>query len=96
MKELPTIFAAYKTLLETHIATKTTAPFFHEKSAEFYELAFKVFHSISEREQDVGEGSTVSCEEGAKTAYEALETLKDTVESLVRKDNTVGMDNLLR
>lgn len=90
------IFNLYKMVLLAHIGTKTNDPLFHEKSAGFYELLFDVFHTISEKKQDIGLDESLDCEIARKTSYDALEKAKEIVGSMISKDNSIGMDNLLR
>lgn len=79
-----------------HIQTKTTNSQFHEKSQEFYELLFDVFHNISEKRVDIELDTVPDDEESIKRAYDAIEEAKTIIESMVKDDNSVGMDNLLR
>lgn len=93
---LDQVFALYKKALLAHIATKGTASQFHEKSAEFYEAIFDVFHAVSEKRQDLGLSEPMDCEEAGKEAYDALSETLSIVEDLIKEKNSVGMDNLLR
>ena len=93
---LDQVFALYKKALLAHIATKGTASQFHEKSAEFYEAIFDVFHAVSEKRQDLGLSEPMDCEEAGKVAYDALSETLSIVEDLIKEKNSVGMDNLLR
>ena len=79
-----------------HIQTKTTNSQFHEKSQEFYELLFDVFHNLSEKRVDIALDTVPDDEESIKRAYDAIEEAKTIIESMVKDDNSVGMDNLLR
>ena len=93
---LDQVFALYKKALLAHIATKGTASQFHEKSAEFYEAIFDVFHAVSEKRQDLGLSEPMDCGEAGKVAYDALSETLSIVEDLIKEKNSVGMDNLLR
>ena len=94
--ELNQIFALYKRVLLAHIATKGTDSQFHEKSAEFYEAIFEVFHAVSEKRQDIGIDPPMDCEEAAKQAHDSLTETLSILERLIKQNNSVGMDNLLR
>ncbi len=95
-KRLDEVFSLYKTVLLAHIGTKTDEPLFHEKSADFYEVLFKVFHLVSEKRQDVKADEPYDCEEAVNDSVSALERALEIVEDMVSEKNTVGMDNLLR
>lgn len=90
------IFALYKLVLLNHIRTKTTCPLFHEKSEDFYNLLFDVFHEIMEKRQDLWLDETADENTAYKSTYEAIEKVKTSLESMVKESNSVGMDNLLR
>jgi len=90
------LFQLYKTVLLAHIRTKTTDQLFHQKSEWFYELLFEVFHTISEKNQDIGVDKAGDCDILAQQAYDAIEEAKTIVESMVKDKNSVWMDNLLR
>ena len=95
-KRIDSIFTAYKTVLLAHIGTKTNEPFFHEKSAEFYDLLFKAFHTVSEKRQDTGADAPMECETAISDTVSALESALASIESMISEKNTVGTDNLLR
>lgn len=90
------LFELYKQVLLAHIQTKTTCPLFHEKSADFYELLFDVFHEISEKRQDNEVDAPGNEEALIQSTYDAIEEAKSIVEGMVKEKNSVGMDNLLR
>lgn len=90
------LFQAYKRMLELHIATKTTSVTFHETSAKFYELLFDVFHTISEKNQDLEKEVAMDCKEASEEAYKLLEEAKSEIETMIKEDNSFWMDNLLR
>ena len=90
------LFNLYKNVLLAHINTKTTEPFFHQKSEEMYDLMFKVFHLVSEKRQDNEIDSSGDCDEHIQTTYDSLNKAKDILEGMVKEKNSVGMDNLLR
>lgn len=91
------IFKLFKVILDAHIKTKTVNSQFHEKSQEFYEVAFNIYHELFEKMMDTEAIEPPS--DPAKTmndAYFALESIKEILNTMVKKKNTVGMDNLLR
>lgn len=90
------LFELYKRVLIAHILTKTNKPLFHEKSAEFYELLFEIFHSISEKRQDIMVDAPGECDVLVKETYDSLEEAKKIIEGMVGEKNSIGMDNLLR
>ncbi len=90
------LFNLYKQVLLAHIQTKTTCPLFHEKSAAFYELLFEVFHTISEKRQDLGLDKAPDEYQLVKQTYDNIEKAKASLEAMVKEKNSVGMDNLLR
>lgn len=92
-KKLKEIFDS---LLLTHIGTKTTASRFHEKSAEWYEFALEVRHSIGEKLQDIEVMDPISCDDASDQAYKDLEDLKNTLISMCKENKDIGMDNLIR
>jgi len=89
------LFEAFKKVLEIHIKTKTYDSQFHEKTKEFYELLFDVFHQISEKEVDISEKSDVS-DEVYNEVYDLIEDVKNMIEDKVAEKNSIWMDNLLR
>lgn len=90
------LFQLYKTVLLAHIQTKTTESQFHEKSQEFYELLFEVFHLISEKRVDLELDEVKDCDILIQDTYNAIEEAKTIVYDMVKEDNSIGMDNLLR
>lgn len=90
------IFEIYKQILSAHIKTKTTCPLFHEKSADFYELIFDIFHTISEKRQDIEIDMTWDEEVLKRQTYDNLEEVKSIIESMINANKNIGMDNLLR
>jgi regulator of replication initiation timing len=90
------IFPIFESLLISHIATKTSYSQFHEKSAEFYELAFDCFHLIGEKMQDLGLKDALDDEDAVNQSYKDLMDLKDALNEMVKEKNSVWMDNLLR
>lgn len=90
------LFNLYKRVLLAHIMTKTTNSQFHEKSEEFYDLLFKCFHLISEKEQDIWLADAWDCEEHIDDTYNTLEEAKVIIEARIKQKNSVWMDNLLR
>jgi hypothetical protein len=89
------LFELFKVVLLAHIKTKTVDSLFHEKSQAFYELLFDCFHQISEKEQDISPNME-DAEPLISDTYDALEEAKTIIEKMVKNDNTIGMDNLLR
>jgi translation initiation factor 2 alpha subunit (eIF-2alpha) len=58
------VFDIFKELLaEIHIPTKTTDTQFHKDSEEAYELAFDIFHLVSEMNQDIEKDPSVDEDE---------------------------------
>lgn len=90
------LFELFKIVLLAHIQTKTVCPLFHEKSQDFYELLFDCFHQISEKKQDIEEDKPGNEEELIQSTYDSIEEAKKIIEDMVKEDNTIGMDNLLR
>lgn len=90
------LFEAYKRVLEAHIYTKTKDPVFHDKSAWFYELLFEVFHSISEKKQDIETWKDVDCDFLKQRTYDDIEMVKNELIKYIELNESVGMDNLLR
>jgi len=96
MKLYEKIFPIFESLLIAHIATKTSYSQFHEKSAEFYELAFDCFHLIGEKMQDLELKDALDNEDVFNQSYKDLIDLKDALNEMVKEKNSVGMDNLIR
>ena len=90
------LFQLYKIVLLAHIRSKTVDSVFHAKSEEFYELLFEVFHTISEKNQDMGVDPAGNEDLLIQQTYDAIEEAKTIVESMVKDKNSVGTDNLLR
>jgi hypothetical protein len=94
--KLDRIFRLFRSVLDAHIGTKGVDSLFHEKSAAFYEAIFSAYHLISEKEQDIEQSKPIDCQKAAETAYGALEEAKGIVEDMVKDNDGIGMDNLLR
>lgn len=92
-KQLKDIFDS---LLATHIATKSTASQFHEKSSEWYEFALEVRHSIGEKFQDIEQNDPIGCDDASDQAYNNLCDLKCTLETMAKENKDIWLDNLLR
>lgn len=90
------LFSLFKQVLIAHIETKTTCPTFHDKSQEFYELLFDVFHQISEKRQDTEEDMPQMEETLIQQTYDNIEKAKLIIEWMVKEKNSIWMDNLLR
>jgi hypothetical protein len=90
------LFQLYKQVLIAHIQTKTVEPLFHEKSQDFYELLFDVFHSVSEKKQDIELDQPADCETAVNTTYDALIETKGILKDMIRNNDSIGIDNLLR
>ena len=90
------LFNLYKQVLIAHIQTKTTDSLFHERSQDFYETLFEVFHAISEKRQDTEEDESGDCKTLTEQTYDNLEEAKSIVEDMVGDNNSIWMDNLLR
>lgn len=90
------LFALYKSLLDTHIATKTSYPLLHSHLEGAYEFAFDCFHTISEKLQDTEKSKPMDDEKAVQLAYKNIEELKSLLESMVKEKQSIGMDNLLR
>lgn len=97
MKIMDKLFKIYKTILDIHIKIKTVDKVFHEFTADAYELAFDMFHLISEKRQDLEIDKPVEMlEESENEVYDQLEKAKIELEEMIWETNTYGMDNLLR
>lgn len=90
------IFEIYKQILSAHIKTKTVCPLFHEKSADFYELLFDIFHEISEKRQDIEVDMPWDEKALIQQTYDNLEETKSIIEEMINSNKNIGMDNLLR
>ena len=95
-KNIARLFEIYKLILLAHIETKTVFSQFHEKSQEFYETLFEVFHTISEKRQDLGIDDPADEETIAQETCDNIDEAKKIVCDMIKGKNTVGMDNLLR
>ena len=91
-----TLLDAYIRLTLWHIRVKTVWSQIHEKSEEWYDFAFDVFHSILEKKQDLGLDDPADEDTIANDLYSNIETIVSTLEKMVKEKNSVGMDNLLR
>lgn len=96
MDRIERLFELYKQVLLAHIQTKTVEPLFHEKSEAFYELLFDVFHTISEKRQDNETDEPGDCDILIQETYDNIEEARKIVEEMVKENNSIGMDNLLR
>ena len=91
------IFEIYKRLLEIHILTKTTDKnWFHSDTATAYEWAFSLFHKVEELKQDLEIDEPVEVEEVSQEAYDLVEELKWIVQTMVKDNKDIAMDELLR
>lgn len=95
-KSVDSLFDLFKTTLDAHVGTKTNDSTFHDKSKGFYELLFECYHAVKEREQDLEACKPTDPEVAAAAAYDSLEEAKEIVGDLIKRDNSFGMDNLLR
>lgn len=86
----------YLIVLMDHIKTKTTCTTFHQKSESFYELLFEVFHTIMEKKQDLGLDDPSSEESAFESTNKALNDTKSMLEKMIKDNESIGMDNLLR
>ena len=86
----------YLKLLDLHIKTKTVCPLFHEKSQDWYELAFDIFHEISEKRQDIEIDSPIDIDQAHQEGYDTIESIKNELDKMIKWSNSYGMDNLLR
>jgi hypothetical protein len=98
MKTYQSALRAFETTFSCHIGTKTTDPLFHDVSEGVYEALFDIAHTIGEKGEDtnspIGEESTAELH---KKAYDAVESLKNTLEEAVKSGTlSVGTDNLYR
>lgn len=96
MGDLNRVFELYKQILDAHIKTKTVCTTFHQKSEWFYDLAFEVFHSISEKMQDIQVEAPGDEEELKRRAYNNIEEIKNIVWAMIASKQSYWMDNLLR
>ena len=83
-------------LLQIHIESKTTGTQFHKDTEKAYELAFDVFHLLSEMRQNLWLDENTDCEESGQEAYDLLEEMKSFVYDLAASNKDVGYDNLIR
>ncbi len=91
------IFQIYKRLLEIHILTKTTDKnWFHKDLETAYENAFDVFHKVDELKQDLEIEKSSTVESVATEAYELQEELKKLIQVMVKSNEDIAMDELLR
>jgi hypothetical protein len=57
---------------------------------------FDIFHQISEKNQDTDIDTPIGCEEASSSAIHILETVQKELDTMIKKENSFGMDNLLR
>lgn len=95
-KLLLQVFELFHVLFDTHIRTKTTDRLFHEDSAQFYEAAFEAYHKIYERLIDLWMMPSLNCEEARTQNLAKMVELLDKITAAVDKNNSIGLDNLLR
>ncbi len=96
MENLKKLFDIYRQLLLIHIGTKTVDNTFHKFTEWLYELLFDIFHTISEKNQDIWDAEALDCEKAKKDAYELVEDAKALLSDMIEENNSYGMDNLLR
>ena len=87
----------YVEALKIHIGTKTKCNVFHEFTQDIYEWLFDVFHSISEKLEDINEWEyTVSdLDKSKQRIYDIVEEIKTELED-IKWDYTTWFDNLTR
>ena len=90
------ILPIHNNLLNLHIDTKTVCSQFHEKSADGYEFAFDLYHTVREKRVDLWLDKPEYEEKAYKQYYDYLMSIKIILENMVKEKNSVGMDNLLR
>ena len=90
------LLSLYTKMLKLHIGTKTTDLLFHQASEWFYDLGFKLFHTISEKRQDLGLDPSIDFDDAGSSAMSILEAQKEIIEGMIKEKNSAGMDNLLR
>lgn len=94
---MPEVFDIFqKLLVDIHIPTKTENTQFHKDSEQAYELAFDIFHLVSEMNQDIEEDRSVEVSEVGPEAYELVERLKEILKEEIDNNDDIGKDNLLR
>lgn len=87
----------YVEALKIHIGTKTKCNTFHKFTEEVYDWLFEVFHSISEKLEDINKWEyTVSdLEKSKQRIYDICEEIKSELED-IKWDYTTWFDNLAR
>lgn len=91
------IFKIFERLFTIHVETKTIDETFHKATERWYELAFKAFHKVQERRQDLKLDNPVdNLHEVQLESYDLLEELKKIIEEEIDSKQTKWYDNLLR
>ncbi len=90
------LFDIFSKLLEIHISTKTTDTPFHKDSKKAYELAFDCDHLVREMNQDIEVDEPKEMEDVATEAYDLVESIKTELFTMIKANDDIGMDNLLR
>lgn len=91
------LFQAYKRALMIHIQSLTTWTQFHKDTERAYETLFDVFHTIAEMKQAISDEEVRSdCDTDGQEIYDLIEVVKSEVEWIIKSNNDIWYDDLLR
>jgi len=85
---------AYILALNTHIKLLSTCFVRHKATEGIYEDLFKVFHELSEKNEQVNPSSE-DPEELVEALYDSVEALKDSINSAIKSEKDEGVKNQL-
>ena len=96
MMKLSKYLDLHNEALNIHIQEKTSYPLHHTHTEALYELAFDVYHQLSEKYQDIKKETPIDDDEAVQKAYDIAEKIKDWLGELIKGKTTPWEDNLLR